>query len=184
MQFKWVLGRSKVSAPARCEHSLKPHEHFTARKQSLRRLCFHRCLSVHRGSVCLWFQESVPPPPPGRHPPPGQTPPWADTTPRQTVNKRAVRIPLECILVRNGLKGRGRAPTPLKFANNCNHTLFMMKAKLRSVHRKGFLVTLLYYFHNISLMTKDGVFLRFLLNIRKVYLDSTDVVAVTFITSI
>ena len=22
---------------------------FTARKQSLRRLCFHRCLSVHRG---------------------------------------------------------------------------------------------------------------------------------------
>ena len=46
----------------------------------------------------------------GRHPP-GQTPPWADTPPcpvhagihtllRSTVKKRAVRIPLECILVK------------------------------------------------------------------------------------
>ena len=29
----------------------------TARKRSLRRLCFHSCLSVHRrGGVCLWSQ--------------------------------------------------------------------------------------------------------------------------------
>ena len=40
----------------------------TARKQSLGRLCFHRCLSVHAGGG-------------------------------ETVNKRAVRIPLDCILV-------------------------------------------------------------------------------------
>ena len=47
----------------------------SARKRSLRRLCFHRCLSVHRGCVC--------------HTHAGQTPPWTDThswadAPRQT----------------------------------------------------------------------------------------------------
>ena len=42
----------------------------TARKRSLRRLCFHRCLSVHRGGICLWSQGGV-----------WQTPPWADTPP-------------------------------------------------------------------------------------------------------
>ena len=118
----------------------------TARKRSLRRLCFHTGLSVilfTRGRVvpgqvplragtpqqvntCPWQV------PPGRHTPlagtpPGQVPPWAGTplqagtppgsyTPWQvqppwqvhplghsaywdTVNKRAVCIPLECILV-------------------------------------------------------------------------------------
>ena len=47
---------------------LKPCN-FTARKRSLRRLCFHRCLSVHGGvcSIACWDT------------PPGQTPPWADT---------------------------------------------------------------------------------------------------------
>ena len=130
----------------------------TARKGSLWMLCFHGCLSVHRGD------EAEPPlgrHPPGRHPyqadtpwadphhhpgqtpplgthppwariPPGHTPPpWADTPTRQTppgqtptttpgrhppwarippghtphsacwntVNKQAVCIPLECILV-------------------------------------------------------------------------------------
>ena len=70
----------------------------TARNRGLRRLCFHRCLSVHRGcgwGVCpnaCW-----------------DTPPWAGTPPGRyttlcsacwdTVNKRAVCIPLECILV-------------------------------------------------------------------------------------
>ena len=99
---------------------------------NLRRLCFHRCLSVHRGvGVCpkaCWDTH-----PPGRYPsgrytpwqvhpsPWAGTPPWASTPPwrvhppgrylppsRYTplrsacwnmVNKRAVRIPLECILV-------------------------------------------------------------------------------------
>ena len=91
---------------------------FTASKRSLRRLCFHRCLSVHRGVSAtgpegMWWQT----PPPGRHPPDRHPPgrhlpqadipqadtPQADTLlgrpPRQTVNKRAVRIPLECIFL-------------------------------------------------------------------------------------
>ena len=101
----------------------------SARKRSLQRLCFHRCLSVHEGE---WVWQTPPsagiPPwagtPPGQAPhqagtpwagtPAGQVPPgrytpssWADTSPFpgwytrpwQTVNKRAVRILLECILV-------------------------------------------------------------------------------------
>ena len=48
---------------------------FTARKRNLRRLCFHRCLSVHSGGVA----DS----PPGQTPP-GQTPTRADTPPWQT----------------------------------------------------------------------------------------------------
>ena len=76
---------------------------FTARKRGLRRLCFHMCLSVHRGSVCLWSwgrcgdRHPQADTPLGRHPP-GQTPlgktspadspgrhlPQADTSPRQT----------------------------------------------------------------------------------------------------
>ena len=111
----------------------------TAPKRSLRRLCFHRCLSVHRGvylpdPLYPWADTPSPtrqtPPgqtpgrPPGRHPP-GRHLPWAHTPghlgihpPVQcmlgythpiptllpsacwyTVNKRAIRIPLECILV-------------------------------------------------------------------------------------
>ena len=27
----------------------------TARKRSLRRLCFYRCVSIHRGGVCVWL---------------------------------------------------------------------------------------------------------------------------------
>ena len=106
----------------------------TARKRSLRRLCFHRCLSVHReGCLSLVLgrgvsathtpRQTLPgqrPPgktPPGRHPldrhhlgkhPLGQTPLCpvhvGIHTPLpsacwDTVNKWAVRIPLECILV-------------------------------------------------------------------------------------
>ena len=73
----------------------------TARKRSLRRLCFHRCLSVSRGICPIAYWDT--PPPPGRHPlarhpswadtrpctvhagiqqiPTGQTPPWVDTRP-------------------------------------------------------------------------------------------------------
>ena len=102
---------------------------FTARKRSLQRLCFHRCLSVHGGgAVCpiaCWDthpqDQRQPPPQPeadtplrtsGRHPlgrhPPADTPSadtsrfWPDPPGRHplhsacwdTVNKRAVRIPL------------------------------------------------------------------------------------------
>ena len=80
----------------------------TARKRSLQRLCFHRCLSVHGGG-CLplvWGNVADTPPSPGTHPPwldtpgetpsrsgsprgrqplgrypPGQTPPWSQTPP-------------------------------------------------------------------------------------------------------
>ena len=93
-----------------------------------RRLCFYMCLSVQRGvSVPLHAGIHIPrqtPPlsdtPPRQTPPrqippwadtPGQTPPPADTPPARhpslpsacwdTVNKRAVRILLECILIFN-----------------------------------------------------------------------------------
>ena len=66
------------------------------------KVCFHRCLSVYWGGGCpiaCWDTH----PPLGRHHPPGQTPPCTDTPLGSacwdTVNKRAVRIPLECILV-------------------------------------------------------------------------------------
>ena len=51
--------------------------HITARKRSLRRLCFHRCLSVHREGVSAPLHAGIHPSPGtrGRHPPPGQTPP-------------------------------------------------------------------------------------------------------------
>ena len=94
----------------------------TARKQSLRRLCFHRCLSVCPQVGCLphcMLGYTHPPglkapsgktPPSGRHPQedtPQQTPPSRHLPDRHpprvtcwdTVNKRAVHIPLECILV-------------------------------------------------------------------------------------
>ena len=55
---------------------------FTARQRSLRRSCFHRCLSVHvLGGVCLWSRGRGCLPhttPPGR-PAQADTAPWADT---------------------------------------------------------------------------------------------------------
>ena len=51
--------------------------HIIARKRSLRRLCFHRCLSVHRGGVCPIACWDTPPTPNQRQTPPGQTPPCA-----------------------------------------------------------------------------------------------------------
>ena len=91
---------------------------FTVRKLSLRRLCFHRCLSVYRRGCLphcmLGYTPCLGRHPPGRHPtgkhpqadtpwadtPLGQAPPpWADTPPCwDTVNKRVVRILLECNL--------------------------------------------------------------------------------------
>ena len=129
---------------------------FTARKRSLRRLCFYRCMCVHGrgegvpGQVAPWAgtpqagtpqacipQAGTPPRyvpsqactspswqvhPPGRYTSPGRyipllagTPPGRYTPGRYTpsrytpchsscwdmVNRRVVRIPLECILVTN-----------------------------------------------------------------------------------
>ena len=69
----------------------------TARKRSLRRLCFYRCLSVHRGGVRVTWPTTHAPPqprtPPGNHArPPATThaprqpctpPHWQPCTPRQ-----------------------------------------------------------------------------------------------------
>ena len=92
----------------------------TARKRSLRRYVFTGvCLSTGGRGFCPIACWDIPPGTRGRHPPgrhpPEQTPPWetppgpeADTLPGRhplcsacwdMVNKRAVHIPLECILV-------------------------------------------------------------------------------------
>ena len=42
------------------------------------RLCFHRCLSVHRGEVYTPWADTLPAHPPSRHHP------WTDTPPEQT----------------------------------------------------------------------------------------------------
>ena len=63
----------------------------TTRKRSLRRLCFYRCVSVHRGG--------------GGSPSRGGSPSWGGFSIRggvlHPVNVRAVRILLDCILVAN-----------------------------------------------------------------------------------
>ena len=79
----------------------------TARKRSLRRLCFHRCLSVQGGGVCLNACWDTHPPdryPLGRYTQPGQVHPLAGTPPGAVhagiqSTRWAVHIPLECILV-------------------------------------------------------------------------------------
>ena len=89
---------------------------FTTRRRSLRRLCFHRCLSVH-GGVSAPLHAGIHTPwadtPWDRHPPcpvhagihTSPCPVHAGIyTPLcracwDTVNKRPVHIPLECILV-------------------------------------------------------------------------------------
>ena len=66
-------------------HNLWSFSTFTARKGSLRRLCFHRCLSVHRGCLPIACWDTPPQTrgrhPPGRHRPSplGRHPPWTDT---------------------------------------------------------------------------------------------------------
>ena len=65
----------------------------TACKRSLRRLCFHSCLSVHRGDLphcMLGYTPQADPPgqsPLGLTHPPAQTPPWADTPPAQCMQQ-------------------------------------------------------------------------------------------------
>ena len=92
-----------------------PSIFITARKRSLRRLCFHRCLSV-QGGVSRSVHAGIAPPEqtlPSGQTPLEDTPPSGQKTslgraPRGSacwdmVNKRAVRIPLEFILVGSSL---------------------------------------------------------------------------------
>ena len=68
----------------------------TARKQSLRRLCFHRCLSVHRGGGRAWqWGCACCTHTPCHACPPPRTPPCHARPLRHAVNDRAVRILLE-----------------------------------------------------------------------------------------
>ena len=88
----------------------------TARKRSLRRLCFYTCLSVcpQRGvcpSACCDAHTPGPeagtPPRPEAGSPQNQRqapPPREQCMLRDTGNKRAVRILLECILVKDSLR--------------------------------------------------------------------------------
>ena len=55
---------------------------FTARKRSFRRLCFYRCLSVHRWGVSASVHAGMPYAPGGRQPSGGRHPLEADTHPR------------------------------------------------------------------------------------------------------
>ena len=69
----------------------------TARKRSLRRLCFYTCVSVHRGGACVaggcaWQG--------GMH---GRGACEPHYIPQDMVNERAVCILLECILVSKNL---------------------------------------------------------------------------------
>ena len=70
----------------------------TARKRSLRRLCFHRCLSVHRGMSAHCMLGCIHPL--GRHSP-RQTPPQADTpqadTPACPVHAGIHPLPSACL---------------------------------------------------------------------------------------
>ena len=82
----------------------------TARKRSLRKLCFHMCLSVHRGGCPPVGLGGLPHPlplgrhPPGRHPP-GQTPQGkhhpGQTSPGQTSPcpvHAGIHTPIQCML--------------------------------------------------------------------------------------
>ena len=87
---------------------------FTARKRSLRRLCFHRSLSVHGGISAAPLHAGIYPQDRRRKPPPGAAPLWEQTSPKEQTPPpeqtlppcavhageiRAIRILLEAILV-------------------------------------------------------------------------------------
>ena len=83
MEFRCISNLGEITK-AELKQAKCPILLFTARKRSLWRLCFHRCLSVHRWGVCHWsggvchtpWADTHPgqtPRPPGRHPPPADT---------------------------------------------------------------------------------------------------------------
>ena len=99
----------------------------TARKCILRKLCFHRCLSVHRRGVCLpHCMLGYPSVTRGRHPPPrtrGRHPPQgpeADTPPPPRTRGRhppGQTPPVHCMLG-YGQQAGGTHPTGM---HSCSH---------------------------------------------------------------
>ena len=103
-----LLGDLKSSHQSEILHSLifcaidPSYNIFTARKQSLRRLCFYTCLSFcSGGGGSAAFHAGMHPPGPEAGIPPGEQtpPPPAQCMLGNTDNKRAVRILLESSLV-------------------------------------------------------------------------------------
>ena len=98
----WLWNQLRLSSL----HKQNQIIHFTARKRSLRRLCFHKrllfcpqweCLhlgGLHPGGICIQRGSASRVCIRGV----GQTPPSPRIL-RDTVNERAVRILMECILV-------------------------------------------------------------------------------------
>ena len=83
----WVSCTRPQSAPCtRSSRHVETCSIITAHKRCLRRLCFHRCRSVHRGSTWAGTPRQVHPV--GRYPlrqvcplPPSRYTPWAGTPP-------------------------------------------------------------------------------------------------------
>ena len=94
-----VVSKQPLLQTRRTQVGLRSPEYFiTPRKRSLRRLCFHRCLSVRGGVHGMHAHPRACMPPQARmHIPQAHTPPCRIL--RDVLNERAVRIPLECILV-------------------------------------------------------------------------------------
>ena len=93
-----LLNEKRRVPPRLTRYSVHFFPSFHCLKRSLRRLCFHRCLSVNRTGWCLplipWGV---------CHPPPPADPTWANipsssSTCWDTVNKRAVRTPWNAFL--------------------------------------------------------------------------------------
>ena len=115
MPFKAIVKNARIIES--CLKSLKlPIKalNYYCPQTKFKKVMFYRCLSVHRGAWCTppRTRSRHPPRTKGRHPP-GQTPlppwteadtPWTDTPLLDTMGygqQGAVRILLECILVRN-----------------------------------------------------------------------------------
>ena len=98
-----VVSKQPLLQTRRTQVGLRSPEYFiTARKRSLRRLCFHRCLSVQGGGACvpgMYAPQAHTHDPPGMHAHPPKHTPLPCRILRDALNERAVRIPLECILV-------------------------------------------------------------------------------------
>ena len=95
---------------------------FAARKRSLRRLCFHWCLSVHRWGCLPLVPGGVSATPLADTPPPGRYTPWADTPSPQ------------CMLA-YGQQAGGTHPTGIHSCSSSGKVMFSQACVKNSVHR-------------------------------------------------